>query len=75
MNVVHTWYVSSLIRLSYLRMPFTESLLLLCSMSTSFSSSLTLKRVKGQRWLLQILKGQMVQTAVIDGNDERVMEL
>lgn len=40
-SIVHTWYDSSFIRLSYLRMPFTESLLLLCSMSTSFSSSLT----------------------------------
>lgn len=38
-----TWYVSSLMRLSYLRIPFTASLLFFCSDSTSFSSSLTWK--------------------------------
>ena len=38
-----TWYVSSLIRLSYLRIPFIASQLFFCSDSTSVSSSLTWK--------------------------------
>ena len=36
-----TWYVSSLMRLSYLRIPLIASVLFFCSDSTSFSSSLT----------------------------------
>lgn len=41
-----TWYVSSLMRRSYLRIPFSASLLFFCSISTSFSNSLTWEQEK-----------------------------
>lgn len=48
-----TWYVSSLMRLSYLRMPFIASLPFFCSISTSFSSSLTWKQTTAEKTFIR----------------------
>lgn len=56
--IKYTWYVSSLMRLSYLRIPFTESLLFFCSISTSFSNSRTFRKiVKDEAFMFKFVKG------------------